>query len=53
MGGKSVFVNMNVYGNCLEGEFKNYYDLYFEDVKADMISKGFEWNEEEKRFEHH
>lgn len=37
---------MNVYQNCLEGEFKKYYDEYFNNVKVEMIDNGFVWNEE-------
>ena len=29
MAGKSIYIKLDIFGDCLQGEFKNYYDIFF------------------------
>ena len=53
IGKKAIYIKLEVYPLCMEGEFAKYYEEYMAKLKYEMGQEGYTWNEEEQRFEAH
>ena len=51
VGEKAMFVTFDPYSECLKDQFREYYEVYFNNLKLTMKEKGFAWNEESQHFE--